>query len=799
MDLDEGQQEFQEMLQEAESKGFWVDEGGYRVNTLSTNIANDAREMENKRIELGLGDLTERARQFDETRTAEDNEFLVESQLSRDQFDEASAQFTLSIEARADEFASNLGLERDSFLQSVREFRAGTLGVVEGARDISAQGLDIDITYLNQLRSTDPGATDLPELEARILEDIKLALPGATEEQVLQVSRGETVTVDSMVTLQGRQMSESIRQFDREMLLRRTEDRTRVLDITTRESMEELRLGLEDRKFEQSKKTFEREMNRRVTEFTQTHGLNSAQAKAIQMDLSGRLQLSQDQLEQEILEFAARNQLDLAELTGQTAIGGVITAEELGVPTGIVMRADGRGHDLEVMQPRISALQDSFSAATGQELSAQEALDLLGGGSIEVEGLPTLAARSLAATITSQQMSLAADISRVADEHELNVSAFSQSMLESDRAFDEAVLQAAIDNGLEEDKFNQAITAWRAQDVNSKAALRMNLSNITGLMTGEGEITPEELGVTQEGIYEPVLSEITMKSLGFSITRGLPSIFADARREAGITSTSTPLEVQYAHNQAYNTIKEAVKQQHNIIINTRQAQLLAGGEFGNPPMKSIEGPPIPGQEGEINEEVFAEKTRQYQEAFFLATGQELSFELAQDTLAPSFDKRALIDQDVPGVYRSSPSIGIGVTELPTMAARQIAGAFGLQLDQFNTAKDQFDANFEQQVNQIARSFEMDEENHELAYASVQLSNLTKERLTNDLMDQYGDTLDRNEAGVLINLLNGGSMGWAPEKSGGIWQALSTVGLGIAGSFIGPAGAAAGTAVAEKLF
>jgi len=94
---------------------------------------------------------------------------------------------------------------------------------------------------------------------------------------------------------------------------------------------------------------------------------------------------------------------------------------------------------------------------------------------------------------------------------------------------------------------------------------------------------------------------------------------------------------------------------------------------------------------------------------------------------------------------------------------------------------------------------MDEENHELAYASVQLSNLTKERLTNDLMDQYGDTLDRNEAGVLINLLNGGSMGWAPEKSGGIWQALSTVGLGIAGSFLGPAGAAAGTAVAEKLF
>jgi len=963
MDLDEGRDEFDQKLQEAESRGYWLDPSGqYQTSTLSKQMANDARDAETARINLGLEELTERGRQFDATKTQRDEEFLITSGLDQDQFDEAKDQYTRSMEARADEFASNLGLEREVFLQSVKEFRAGTLGLVEGARDVTAQSLGIDIDRLINLRSLEaagrlgnislesflspsilndyvkadgsidrhdllfremervqeeftarygraftneevvsllsgegieaPGTDELPELEARILDDIRAALPGATEEQLQQVSTGGTVNVDTMVSLEGRRISEAARQFDQELLLRRTEDRTRVLAITTDEALDRIKYGLEDDRLAQSKELFGKEMDQRIAEWSDTNGLNSEQAAAVKADMEGRLKLSQDQLEQEFIEFAARNQLDLAELTGQTAIGGVITAEELGIPTGIPMMADGKTMDLDAFVERVGLLQEAFELATGQELSHKDAEAMMEGEGIEVEGLPTLAAKSLAATVTSQQMRLAADVSKIAREHDLNVSAFERSIVESNRAFKEASKQAAIDNGLDEARFAQAITAWEAQDVNAKAALRMNLSEITGLMTGEGEITPEELGVTQEGLYKPVFEQITLESLGLhelAETRGGGGLklFADARESLdppGVAKDGTKRRFDWTYfaqaeddphpgvwDAAMRIVQEAAFDKYGISISQEQAQELTGdtegkrsvnwrdleeagtiaadrvshglqtAEFNNLTNRSIEGPPIPGKQGERDEEVLAEKIRQYQEAFFLATGQELSFERAEESLAPKRpemrpdtwikSKNHLRSMAVKGLvsYRTrdgaivegsnptdpnanvlgnladmdaqwdadpdyqvaypfgsepsqeywepAPSIGISVTELPTMAAKQIAATFGLQLDQFNTAKSQFDANFDAQLSSVARNFKMDEEQHNAAISAARARSGHMQTFMHDLISQFDPTgvWQTDELTAITNLLNGGSMGWAsPERGGSSWQAIASI-------------------------
>lgn len=435
--------------------------------------------------------LEQSAKEFDNSLEQRDREFFEGIELDREQFEDAREQFDIGIEARADEYASRLGLDRDAFLQGVREFRAGTLGILEGGI-VSAESLNIDLTQED---------ADGDIFTRKIIEDIKSAAPGATDAEVQDILSGQTVTLAGAApTQETRRLAELARQFDEEIKMRSLENTTRLTDISTNATIEANRLGMEDRELKQAWGGFSIEMRQRMKEFSKTNGLNSAQSAATIADIEGRLQLSQDSLEQEIIEFAARNQLDLAQLTGQTAIGGVITADELGLPLGVVELAPGVV-DFDVMGPRIATLQDAFKVATGQEISSQDALAMLGGEGQEVEGLPTLAAKSLAATITAQQMDRAADLSKFAREYGLDHLAFKRASLESDRAFEEISATVSAEHGLDAKKFKQAVTAFNAQDANAKSILRMDLSQLTGKLTEGGQLNAADFGVTREGLY----------------------------------------------------------------------------------------------------------------------------------------------------------------------------------------------------------------------------------------------------------------------------------------------------------
>ena len=143
-----------------------------------------------------------------------------------------------------------------------------------------------------------------------------------------------------------------------------------------------------------------------------------------------------------------------AGLTGETGQPGTITAADLGIDLDDADLASAflGGGDAG----KRVAISESYFAMTGQRPSDEQINSILGGGGVEVESMPTMEARKLAAQVTSDNMERAAKYKSIAEQNGLNRDQFEQAQKEYDDQWALTTGDVAGQFGLDQGKFTMA-------------------------------------------------------------------------------------------------------------------------------------------------------------------------------------------------------------------------------------------------------------------------------------------------------------------------------------------------------
>jgi len=143
-----------------------------------------------------------------------------------------------------------------------------------------------------------------------------------------------------------------------------------------------------------------------------------------------------------------------AGLTGETGQPGTITAADLGIDLDDADLASAflGGGDAG----KRVAISESYFAMTGQRPSDAQINSILGGAGVEVESMPTMEARQLAAQVTSDNMERAAKYKSIAEQNGLNREQFEQGQKEYDDQWALTTGDVAGQFGLDQSKFTMA-------------------------------------------------------------------------------------------------------------------------------------------------------------------------------------------------------------------------------------------------------------------------------------------------------------------------------------------------------
>jgi hypothetical protein len=143
-----------------------------------------------------------------------------------------------------------------------------------------------------------------------------------------------------------------------------------------------------------------------------------------------------------------------AGLTGETGQSGTITAADLGIDLDDADLASAflGGGDAG----KRVAISESYFAMTGQRPSDEQINSILGGAGVEVESMPTMEARKLAAQVTSDNMERAAKYKSIAEQNGLQREQFEQGQKEYDDQWALTTGDVAGQFGLDQSKFTLA-------------------------------------------------------------------------------------------------------------------------------------------------------------------------------------------------------------------------------------------------------------------------------------------------------------------------------------------------------
>jgi len=184
------------------------------------------------------------------------------------------------------------------------------------------------------------------------------------------------------------------------------------------------------------------------------------------------------QIEQQLIQFAAEKQIAWAELLGEGYGNGTVNAGTLSVtlPAG----PPGTWSE-EQRQHTAQTLANSYTAMTGQPPTPAEIATIINRGSVNVSNAPTLAARELAATVSTQGLDRLNDLHKFSTQFGLDERKFTEAQEEADRQYAQAATQISQAYGLDQQKFLLA-----KMEVSAKATGRIGIS---------GNLSAQDLGI----------------------------------------------------------------------------------------------------------------------------------------------------------------------------------------------------------------------------------------------------------------------------------------------------------------
>ena len=143
-----------------------------------------------------------------------------------------------------------------------------------------------------------------------------------------------------------------------------------------------------------------------------------------------------------------------SDITGQVGTqSGTVSATDLGID---ITNEDISSAFLGGSSPGKEILRQSFAAMMGRDPTDQELQTMLGGGTVNVDSMPTLESRKFASTITQQNMERVAKYDSIADSLGLDRDKFTEVQETNDRNWAMVTGQVASQFGLSQRTFTEA-------------------------------------------------------------------------------------------------------------------------------------------------------------------------------------------------------------------------------------------------------------------------------------------------------------------------------------------------------
>jgi len=220
-------------------------------------------------------------------------------------------------------------------------------------------------------------------------------------------------------------------------------------------------LDLAGKEFGQKVSEFGKVMELELKKF----GLTEQQVQATIAQINAEISNSTLRNTAEITKIQADIGQSWAQILGFAGTeSGALSAETLGVSLGGLPA--GMPGMLSLTTPEASAVRASFSAMMGRAPTENEVARILEGRDVQVQGMPTLEARQLAATVTEQHLERTAKYAAISAELGFETTKFQHVVELDDRQWSLTTLDVAPQFGLDPENFRTA-KYWVDSQINN--------------------------------------------------------------------------------------------------------------------------------------------------------------------------------------------------------------------------------------------------------------------------------------------------------------------------------------------
>ena len=298
------------------------------------------------------------------------------------------------------------------------------------------------------------------ELSSEHLKGLREIDMAINEKRNEYAAKQVTLLTDSLSQLANIDVTEDKLGLDAEDL----EERGRQFDASLKQSRyttdEELsirnkELNIDETKFYETVRQFNKEMGNKINEFAAQFGLS-------EMETAASIRKVNTDIVNQTRELSNQIAMSWADITGVAGdMAGDINLNDLGIPA-TEFTEEVRNLPAEYLaQTKVGkTVMDSFAALTGQQLTLDQLKGLVDGEDIGVTGMPTLESRQIATAITMQNLDRMNKYSAIATENGLELERFERAKDEADRGWYLSIGDVSETFGLSNNAFRDAKFAY---------------------------------------------------------------------------------------------------------------------------------------------------------------------------------------------------------------------------------------------------------------------------------------------------------------------------------------------------
>ena len=294
------------------------------------------------------------------------------------------------------------------------------------------------------------------ELSSNHLKGLREIDMAINEKRNEYAAKQVTMLTDSLAQLANIDVSENKLGLEADDL----EERGRQFDASLKQSkytteqelnLRNKELNIDETKFYETVRQFNKELGNRINEFAAQFGLN-------ELETAASIRKVNTDIVNQTRELSNQIAMSWADITGIAGdMTGTLNLNDLGIPAAEFTEEERNLPPEYLAQTKIGkAIADSFSAMTGQQITLDQLKAIADGEDLMVEGMPTLESRQIATAITMQNLDRMNKYAAIADENDLELERFETAKDQADRQWYLTIGDVSATFSLDNDAFRDA-------------------------------------------------------------------------------------------------------------------------------------------------------------------------------------------------------------------------------------------------------------------------------------------------------------------------------------------------------